>query len=265
MTITIHTCYLRADVFPVLFITHTKHTSVYRHITKWLMPCILHISYTGCERLQDFKSMPTAMTVPSWTSSSGPSKIGTRGRHTSWPLNVKTTIPKVEVLKDTRAKKGLTRFFIRNQKTITTEVEDFLKHYESWYLMTLMNSANDLTYVESSELYNRMTADPVGTNDPDYNDISLYTTKQVIQTATATATDLTTTTTTTTTTPLRRSPITAASAVATAPSVAPTTGAMTTQLHWHQWLVSSRNINQPSYRRNSSTTKDYCTSCTESA
>ena len=100
--------------------------------------------------------------------------------------------------------------------------------------MTLMNSANDLTYVESSELYNRMTADPVGTNDPDYNDISLYTTKQVVQAATVTATDLTTTTTTTTTTPLRRSSITAASAVATAPSVAPTTEAMTTQLHWHQ-------------------------------
>ena len=60
-------------------------------------------------------------------------------------ITVTTTIPDIESLREERNKKGFNRFFIRNQKTTTTETEDFFKNYENWYLSTLINSVSSLT------------------------------------------------------------------------------------------------------------------------
>ena len=67
-------------------------------------------------------------------------------------LTVTTTIPNIENLREVRNKKNLTRFFIRNQKTTTTEAEDSSKGYENWYLSTLLNNVNSLTDVELTGL-----------------------------------------------------------------------------------------------------------------
>ena len=98
-------------------------------------------------------------------------------------LRVKTLIPDVEALRDKRAQNGLTRSFIRYQKTTTIEAVKFLRTYETWMTTTLLNNATGLNDLDGSHLMTRLQIDPVGVKDPDYTDTLLWTANKVVQVA----------------------------------------------------------------------------------
>ena len=98
-------------------------------------------------------------------------------------LKTKTLIPKLEALRDKRQKEGLTRYFIRHQKTTTTETAKFLRNYEVWSMMTMLNNASGLSDLQCTQLYVRLQKDPVGRATPNYHDSVLYTANQTVQVA----------------------------------------------------------------------------------
>ena len=103
---------------------------------------------------------------------------------TTLKLDAKTLIGEVEALRDSRNKKGLTRFFIRHLKTTTTEAVSFFRKYEQWYTQTLLNSATGVTDIEVEHIYKLLQTDPTGVKALDKDDNRLFTASQVLSLAT---------------------------------------------------------------------------------
>ena len=125
-------------------------------------------------------------------------------------------IPEVELARDQHAKRGKTRFFIRNKKTTTTEAEEFFQRYEGWMLRTCLNNSKGLSDIDADNLLIRLLEDPIGTKAPNKDDIVLWKAIPGIQVAVTGTASATATATGTATTAPRRS-----SRVAGAPTAPP--------------------------------------------
>ena len=80
---------------------------------------------------------------------------------------------RVEEVREQRKQKGLTKFFIRHNKTDTSEVETFFRNYENFTIFKMMNQANGINDIKLDQLLRRLRVDPIGIKDPDYNDSDL--------------------------------------------------------------------------------------------
>ena len=64
----------------------------------------------------------------------------------------RTLSDRVEEVQEQRKQKGLTKFFIRHNKTDTSEAETFFRNYENFTISNMINQANGITDIELDQL-----------------------------------------------------------------------------------------------------------------
>ena len=67
-------------------------------------------------------------------------------------LKQRTLVDKVEEVREKRRQKGLTKFFIRHNKTDTFEAETFCRNYENFTISNMINQANGIADIELDQL-----------------------------------------------------------------------------------------------------------------
>ena len=84
------------------------------------------------------------------------------------------SLPGIDTLKEERVQRGLSKFFIQNKKTTTTEGTEFFRRFQEWILRTLLNNAKGLSDIDAENLLHRLSLDPIGTKTPDQSDAILW-------------------------------------------------------------------------------------------
>ena len=95
-------------------------------------------------------------------------------------LAKKLTLPGMDEMIRGRVSRGLSKHFIRYEKTTSIDGEAFLKRYENWTVSTILN-ASGVKGQEATALYERMLRQPVGFLDPPDDDTRCYTAQNIVQ------------------------------------------------------------------------------------
>ena len=92
-----------------------------------------------------------------------------------------TPLPEFQKLLEKRKKLGKSEYFIRFDKTSTTEGQEFLDEFERWHITYLHHTLKIRNSAESSMMMERLLTDPVGVQDPPYSDAFSWTATQSVQ------------------------------------------------------------------------------------
>ena len=83
-------------------------------------------------------------------------------------LQAPVLIDEMEKVRNTRQKRGDTRFFIRYNITDTTEAETFFNVYEKMAVTCIINTNPEVKGTEQDQIERKLSLDPVGVKDPDH-------------------------------------------------------------------------------------------------
>ena len=95
-------------------------------------------------------------------------------------LAKKLNLPGMDEMIRGRVDRGLSKHFIRYEKTTSIDGEAFLQRYENWTVSTILN-ASGVKGQEATALYERMLRQPVGLLDPPNDDTRCYTAQNIVQ------------------------------------------------------------------------------------